>query len=167
MIITPPTNIITDTVRQHLIELLRERHAHIQLEDAIKDLSPQLRGQKPQNSPYSIWQLVEHIRIVQWDILEFCKNDAHKSPKWPQGYWVENQSVVDDETWEESLSHIWKDKEAFIALLNSPEVDLFIPFAYGEGQTLLREALVIADHTSYHTGQIVVIRKILGDWKSG
>ncbi len=165
MISAPPTNMITDAIRKHLIELFRERHAHAQFEDAVKDTAPKIRGIIPDGLPYSIWQLVEHVRIAQWDILEFCRDETHKSPKWPEGYWVENKTAVDDAEWEKSLLQIRKDKEAFISLLNSPDTDLYVPFAYGDGQTFLREALLIADHASYHTGQIVLIRRLLGDWK--
>lgn len=166
MISAPPTGIIADTVKENLIEFIRGGNAHVRFENAVENLPPQLRTVVPPNLPYSIWQLVEHIRITQWDILEFCKHADHKSPQWPEGYWVENLNEVGDETWEQSLQQVRKDREEFIALLHNPNTDIFIPFNYGQGQTFIREAMLIADHTSYHTGEIIVLRRLLGAWES-
>jgi len=166
MISTPPTNVITETIRKNITGMLRENHAHIRFEDAVSGVPPLMRSTNPENLPYSIWQLVEHIRITQRDILEFCRSAAHKSPEWPQGYWTENKDYVNDETWESSLKQIHKDTEDFIALFNDPDVDIYIPFEYGRGQTYIRQALFIAGHTAYHTGQIVVVRRILNVWNN-
>jgi len=144
--------------------MLRESHAHIHFEDAAAGLPAPLRSVRPPQLPYSIWQLVEHIRTTQWNILEFCRSAAHKSPEWPEGYWPENQDNVDDETWEDSLKQIRRDREEFIGLFNNPDVDIYIPFNYGSEETYIRLALFIAGHTAYHTGQIVVIRRMLGAW---
>jgi uncharacterized damage-inducible protein DinB len=153
-------------LRKQLISLLEEGNAHIPFEKAVADLPAHLRGVKPANLPYSIWQLIEHIRITQWDILEFSTNDSHQSPTWPDQYWPSEDGPASEQVWQAALSQIKKDKQAFIDLLNDAEKDLFAAFAYGDGQNLLREALLIADHTSYHTGQIVIARRLLGDWQN-
>jgi len=153
-----------DHLINELEKLLRGGTAHVSLHDALKDLPIDLLGKKPEHLPYSIWQLVEHIRIAQWDMLEFCKSAEHQSPEWPEGYWPEESAPEDSETFEASVKRIWSDLEEFIALLHAG--NLYAPLAHGTGQTLLREALQIADHTAYHVAEIVVIRRLLGAWKS-
>ncbi|QHT71503.1 DinB family protein [Rhodocytophaga rosea] len=153
-------------LRKQLVSLLEGENAHISFEKAVADLPAHLRGVKPANLPYSIWQLIEHIRITQWDILEFSTNASHQSPNWPDQYWPSKDGPASEQVWQASLSQIKKDKQAFIALLNDTGKDLFEAFSYGEGQNLLREALLIADHTSYHTGQIIIARRLLGNWQS-
>ncbi|MEZ0540407.1 DinB family protein [Fibrella arboris] len=123
-----------------------------------------LRGVKPDKLPYSIWQLVDHIRIAQWDILEFSRDPSHQSPPWPEGYWSPSVQPPDEAAWQQALAQIKADRDAFIALLNDPEQDLFQPLAHGQGQTLLREALLIADHTAYHVGELIIIRRLLDAW---
>jgi len=145
-----------------LIKLLNGGNAHAGLDDALKGLPAELRGVKPGKLPYTIWQLVEHIRIAQWDMLEFSKNEKHNSPPWPEGYWVVETSPANDEQWERSIQQINKDREKFIHLLKSG--DVYKAFPYGEGQSILREALQIADHNAYHTAEIIVIRRLLGAW---
>ncbi|EHQ29963.1 DinB family protein [Mucilaginibacter paludis] len=152
--------------RKHLIDLIKGGNAHATLDDALSDLPTQLRGVIPDGLPYSIWQLAEHIRIAQWDILEFSKDQAHQSPKWPEGYWPKETAPQDDAAWHQTIDQIKKDTDSFIALLNDKNNDLYTPFPHGDGQTLLREALLIADHNSYHTAEIIVIRRLLGAWKS-
>lgn len=147
-----------------LIALLNGGHAHAKTDEALANLPAKLRGEAPHGLPYSIWQLAEHIRITQWDILEFSRNPNHVSPKWPDEYWPEARASVSDSDWEKTLAGIKADRDAFIELLKAPDVDLYTPFSYGDGQNLLREAMLIADHTSYHTGEILVIRRLLGAW---
>jgi hypothetical protein len=149
-----------------LEQLLTGGHAHVTFEDAIKDLPAQLRDRAPEGIPYTIWQLVEHIRITQWDILEFSRDAKHTSPQWPEGYWPKEKGPANEAAWKNSLAQIRSDLKEFIGLLKDPAADLYAPFAHGDGQHLLREALLIADHTSYHTGEIIVIRRLLGAWKS-
>lgn len=149
-----------------LRELLSGGQAHASFEDAVKNLPAKLRGVVPENLPYSIWQLVEHIRITQWDILEFSRNPQHKSPNWPEGYWPKDPEPPDADAWEESIKRIKKECAEFITLLEAPGADLYEPFPHGNGQHLFREALLIADHTSYHTGEIIVARRLLGAWKA-
>lgn len=140
-------------------------HAHASFDDVIANISLEHLGIKPNNLPYSIWMLVEHIRITQWDILDFSRNPNYQELKWPEEYWPAKQAPANESEWKTSLQLIKKDRDDFIALLNEPSADLYTPFAHGEGQTLLREALLIADQTSYHLGQIIVIRRLLNDWK--
>jgi hypothetical protein len=147
-----------------LEQFLTGGHAHVTFADAVKELPAALRGKVPEGVPYSIWQLVEHIRITQWDILEFSRNPTYVSPAWPEGYWPEERAPADEATWKKSLATIKSDLHAFIALLKVPDVDLYLPFAHGDGQHLLREAMLIVDHTSYHTGEIILVRRLLGAW---
>jgi hypothetical protein len=145
-------------------ELLKGGHAHVTVEDALAKLPANLRGKVPEGLPYSIWQLAEHIRITQWDILEFSRNPEHVSPKWPDEYWPKENAPANEAAWKKTLASIEADKKAFLALLQAPDADLHMPFAHGDGQNLLREALLIADHTSYHVGEILVIRRLFGAW---
>lgn len=149
-----------------LEQLLAGGQAHATFDDAVKHLPANLRSVVPEGMPYSIWQLVEHIRITQWDILEFSRDPKHQSPSWPEGYWPEEAGPADEAAWKKSLEQIKSDLKAFIGLLKDPDADLYAPFPHGDGQHLLREALLIADHTSYHTGEIIVLRRLLGAWKS-
>ncbi|MGN6640932.1 MAG: DinB family protein [Mucilaginibacter sp.] len=145
-----------------LIKLLEGGSAHASLDDALKGLPKELRGVKPDKLPYSIWQLVEHIRIAQWDMLEFSKHEKHRSPKWPDEYWVKETAPADDEAWNRSVKQIDDDRDEFISLLKSEDIYQNIP--HGDGQNILREALQIADHNSYHIAEIIVIRRLLGAW---
>ncbi len=124
-----------------------------------------LLDKKPRNLPYSLWQIAEHIRIAQWDILEFSKNANHESPKWPEGYWPEKSKPSSEKEWQKCLQQIKNDRNDFISLLEDSSENLFTPFDYGNGQTLFREALVLADHNSYHTGEIILLRRLLNNWK--
>jgi hypothetical protein len=152
--------IITDEV----VKLLRGGSAHIGLTDALNGLPADARGDKPANLPYSIWQLVEHIRIAQWDMLQFSLDANHKSPKWPDDYWVKETAPADETAWKNSLQQIDSDLEKFIKLFK--EADIYKPLSHGSGQTILREALQIADHTAYHISEIIVIRRLQGNYKS-
>ncbi|MCW3466788.1 DinB family protein [Chitinophaga nivalis] len=147
-----------------LKELLLNAHAHITFADAVKDLPLALSGKIPDGLPYSIWQLVEHIRISQWDILEFSRNPQHVSPPWPAGYWPEETAPANEAAWKKSIRQIKEDVHAFVALLEAPDAALFQPFPHGSGQHLFREAVLLADHTSYHTGEIIVLRRLLHAW---
>ena len=157
---------VTSAVREQLIALLTGSNAHQSFEEAIKDLPADVRGVKPDKLPYSIWQLVDHIRIAQHDILEFSRNSDYQSPPWPSGYWTTDVAPLDEADWQRALKQIQQDRNAFIELLNDPQADLYTPFAHGDGQNLLREALLIADHNAYHTGEIIIVRRLLDAWKS-
>ena len=125
---------------------------------------PQRRGERPAGQPHTLWRLLEHLRIAQWDILEFSRRADHVSPAWPDGYWPPEDGPPDDAAWEKSIEAVQRDREAFAELLADEGRDLFEPFAWGQGQTLLREALLIADHNAYHIGQMVTLRQLLGIW---
>ena len=140
-------------------------NAHASFEDAVKNIPENQLGVIPEGLPYSIWQLTEHIRIVQWDLLEFSRNPRHKSPKWPEGFWPKDPAPPDKQAWKRSMEQIRADRKAFIDLLHDAGEDIYTPFSYGDGQSLFREALVLADHTSYHSGEILVLRRLLGNWK--
>ncbi len=146
-----------------LTKLLLGGSAHVSLQDALEGLPPRLRDIKPDNMPYSIWQLVEHIRIAQWDMMRFCKDADHKSPKWPEEYWPHESGPKDESAWKGSLTQISSDLDEFIELMEHS--DIYQKLQHGDGQTILREALQIADHNSYHIAEIVAIRRVLGDWK--
>jgi hypothetical protein len=147
-----------------LVTLIEKGNAHVTLWDALSDLPAELRGSTPDNLPYSIWQLVEHLRITQKDILEFSISDSYEEKEWPKDYWTEAITEVTDEQWEASINEIQQDQQHFFALLKDGSRDLFEPFSWGTGQNLFREAVLIADHNSYHTAEIVVLRRLLNAW---
>lgn len=153
------------TLVEELVFLLEKGNAHMPFEEAVAGIPPALRAEKPHQLPYSIWQLAEHIRITQWDIVEFCLSEKHVSPKWPEEYWPKAAGPETEQQWEQSLQQVRTDRKRFLALLKEGKRDLLAPFPYGDGQTLLREALLIADHTAYHIGEILVLRRLLGCWK--
>lgn len=146
-----------------LIKLLNGGSAHASFEDAIAGVTPEIWGVKPAKLPYSIWQLVEHIRIAQWDMLKFSQDEKHESPKWPDEYWVKETAPRDKSMWENAIKQIADDREAFIKLLKNEPIYPAIP--HGDGQSILLEALQLADHNAYHTAEIIVIRRLLGAWK--
>ena len=156
----------TESLIEQLTALIRGGNAHATLEQAVKDFPEEQRGRVPDRLPYSAWQLVEHLRITQRDILEFSAPPAggYKHLKWPDEYWPKEAAPPDAKSWDESLAVIQADQKRFLALLSAPGVDLYTPFAWGDGQNLLREALLIADHNSYHTGELIVLRRLLGIW---
>ncbi|WP_448697601.1 DinB family protein [Mucilaginibacter sp. AW1-3] len=157
---------IDKVTRHQLIKLIKGGNAHATLNDALHNLPAKLRGIIPNGLPYSIWMLVDHIRIAQWDILKFSTNPQHQSPKWPDEYWPKNAIPKDDDEWDEAVEQIKSDRAKFIELFEDEEVNLFEPFQNEKNINLLREALLIADHNSYHTGQIILIRRLLGNWHS-
>lgn len=153
------------SLRDHVIYLLKGEGAHAKFEDAVADFSAELRGKKVPNLPHTAWMLVEHLRIAQWDILEFSRNAKHKSPHWPSGYWPKEEAPPSASAWTNSVRGFEKDLKAMQSLVADPKSDLYAPFPWGESQTLLREALLLADHNAYHVGQLVDLRRLLGAWK--
>jgi len=151
-------------LRQHLDYLLGGGGAHLGFDKAIADLPPGLRGTKPPNSPHTAWRLLEHLRIAQWDIREFSRNPKHVSPDWPAGYWPAGDAPPDDKAWDRSVAAFRADLAAMRALVNDPKTDLFAKIPHGDGQTILREALLVADHNAYHLGQLVELRRAIGAW---
>lgn len=152
-------------LRQQLAKALDWREAHADLAAAVSGFPTELRGRVPQGLTHSGWQLLEHIRIALWDICEFCRNARHKSPQWPEGYWPKTPAPPDEAAWEHSIQAINQDLEGMRKLITDPKHDLFAAIPGGSGQTLFREALLIADHNAYHLGQLVLVRKALGAWK--
>ena len=152
-------------LRQHLVKLLKGGDAHADFDRAIGKFPANLRGKRPEHAEHSAWELLEHLRIAQWDILEFSRNPRHKSPEFPAGYWPRTQTPPNAEAWNKSVESFRKDQRAFCDLVSDKSTDLFAKIPHGEGQTVLREALVAADHNSYHLGELVLLRRILGAWK--
>jgi uncharacterized damage-inducible protein DinB len=155
----------TARLREHLLYLLKGGGAHLNFDKAIADLPAELRGAKPPGVPHTPWRLLEHLRIAQWDILEFTRNPRHVSPPWPEGYWPDGDAPPDDGAWDQSAAAFRADLRAMQDLVTDPATDLFTPLPHGEGQTALREALLVADHNAYHLGQLVVVRRLLGAWE--
>jgi hypothetical protein len=151
-------------LREHLVYLLQDGGAHANFDAAVKDMPPALRGQKPEGADHTPWELLEHLRITQWDILEFSRNAQHRSPDFPEGYWPKEAAPPSDKAWDKSVATFRAELKAMIDLINAPATDLFAKIPHGDGQTILREALLTADHNSYHIGQLVLVRKLLAGW---
>ena len=149
-----------DPLRKHLLDLLDMKGAHIDFDSAVADFPSELRGRKPAGSPHSPWQLLEHMRLAQWDILEFSRDANHLSPKFPDGYWPKADVPPTGHAWNESIKKFHHDLAEMKKLVGDPKHDLYAPLPHGDGQTLLREALVLADHNSYHLGQLMLLRKM-------
>ena len=153
-----------EALREHVLYVLRGGGAHISVEEALTDWPVNLRAVKPAGAAHTAWQLVEHMRIAQWDILEFCRSAKHVSPEFPSGYWPATEASPDASAWEKSLEAFRADLKAMEELVKDPKTDLFARIPHGEGQTILREALLVADHNAYHLGQLVMLRRLLGTW---
>lgn len=151
-------------LRQQLAKLMDWGEAHADFNSAVKDFPSELLGRVPDGLPYSAWQLLEHIRIALWDIVEFSRGSKHKSPPWPDGYWPKTVAPPNEEAWEHSVKAILANLEAMRELVSDSHNDLFAPLPHGTGQTLLREVLLAADHNAYHLGQLILVRKALGAW---
>ena len=149
-------------LREHLVYVLNGGGAHATFDEVVKDFPAKLQGTRADGIPYSAWMLLEHMRLAQWDILEFSRNAKHVSPEWPKGYWPESQAPPSDSAWNASISGFRKDLKAMGDLIANPRTDLYSKIPWGDGQTLLREALLIADHNSYHLGQLVDVARLLG-----
>lgn len=152
------------SLREHVLYLLGGGGAHLSFDDALAGLPAEKRGQKPSGLDHSIWDLLEHIRLAQSDILEFSRDRKHKSPEWPEGYWPAKQKPSTAQ-WNASVKKVRADLKAMQNLVKNPKTDLFAKIPWGDGQTILREALLVADHNAYHLGQIVDVRRLLGVWK--
>jgi len=155
-------------LRRELVTLLDGGKAHATFDAAVKGFPVELRGVVPEGLPYSGWQIVEHLRIAQRDILDFCDNrdGSYKAMKWPDDYWPKEAAPAGEKAWEGSLAAIRADRKAFHELLNEADnAELVQAFPWGDGQNLLHEAMLIADHNAYHTGELIVVRRLLGAWK--
>ena len=151
-------------LRDHLIYLLKGGGAHAKFEDVVGDFPAKIRGKRVPGLPYSAWMLLEHMRIAQRDILEFSRNAKYVASAWPDEYWPKQDAPPKPGAWTESLRAFQKDMRAMQALVKNPKTDLYAPLPWGEGQTVLREALLVADHNAYHLGQLVTLRRLLGAW---
>jgi hypothetical protein len=151
-------------LREHVIKLLNGADAHADFEHVMQDFPAELRGKTPKGAEHSPWELLEHLRIAQWDILDFARNPEYKTMEWPKDYWPETDAPPDPKAWDRSVNAYCEDLKAMCALVEDEKTDLFARIPHGEGQTILREALVLADHNSYHLGQILLLRRLLGAW---
>jgi len=154
----------TKELREHLAELLTGGSAHASFDDAVKDMPENLRGVKPEGLPHSAWMLLEHLRLAQWDILEFSRNSKYKAPKWPDDYWPKVAAPPSASAWKESITQFRKDLKTMQDLVANPKTDLYARIPWGDGQTILREALLVADHNAYHIAQLIDVRRLLGAW---
>jgi uncharacterized damage-inducible protein DinB len=155
--------------REAVARPLAWREAHATFDDAVADFPPALRGRRVDGFPHSAWELVEHVRITQRDILDFCRDPGYHEPTWPDDYWPRDPAPPSDEAWDASLAAYRADRDALRALAEDAAAypDLHAAIPHGSGQTYLREVLLVADHTSYHVGQIVMLRRVLGAWPNG
>src|SRR5580658_2025141 len=152
-------------LREHVLYLLEGGGAHAKFDEIVAGVPPKILGQKPAGLPHSLWMLLEHLRIAQWDILEFSRNAKHTSPKWPEGYWPKTEAPTTTAAWNASVKKFRQDLKAMQDLVNDSKTDLFARILWGDDQTVLREALLLADHNAYHLGQMLDVRRMLGAWK--
>ena len=150
------------SLRDHLLYLLKGGGAHISFDDAMRDWTLQLAGVKVANFPHTAWMLLEHMRLAQGDILDFSRNSKHVSPPWPEGYWPASEAPPDEKAWITSMTAFKKDLRTMERLVADRKIDLYAPIPWGDEQTILREALLLADHNAYHLGQLVMLRKSIG-----
>ncbi len=152
------------SLREHLAKLLDGRQAHVGMDSAIDKLSRDDLSRKPEGAPWTLWELFEHIRIAQCDIVEFSKSAEHQSPEYPKGYWPDDDAPQKADAWEQSVASFRHDLATMKAMVLDPEVDLHAKITHGDGQTILREAMLVADHNAYHLGQMVLMMKMLERW---
>jgi hypothetical protein len=150
----------SSALRKMIVDAMSGHHSHIDFEAVVEDFPSELRGVKPRGAPHSPWQLLEHMRIAQWDILEFSRNPKHKSPKWPDEYWPKSPAPPSEEAWQQSIHGYQEDARQLGELIQN-SAHLLRPIEHGQGQTLLREALLVANHNSYHLGQLMFVKKLL------
>ena len=155
---------MADALRAHLTKVLDWHDAHVDLDGAVDGIPADLRGAQPKGLPYSPWQLLEHLRITQHDILDFCVNPRYEEMKWPDEYWPKTIAPPSADAWTASVAGFKKDREALKRLAADSSIDVFAKIPHGQGQTYLREVLLVADHNSYHVGQLVAVRRLLGVW---
>jgi len=151
-------------LRKHLLYLLTDGGAHLDFDSAVKDMPFNLQGKRPKGGEHSPWEILEHLRITLWDILEFSRNPKHVSPAWPSGYWPPTQTPPNEKAWNKSAAEFRRLMEGMVGLVEDDSLDLFAPIQHGDGQTILREMLLAADHNAYHLGQLVEVRRSLGAW---
>ncbi|WP_215225071.1 DinB family protein [Echinicola shivajiensis] len=153
-----------DNLRKQLVALLQWEDAHINFDTAIQDIPETFRGVQPPGLSHSLWQILEHLRIAQHDILDFCQNPNYKELAWPEDYWPASRAPASAELWEKSIHQYRSDRQELIQLALNPELDLADNIPHGTGQSYLRELLLVADHNAYHIGQIILVRRLLDIW---
>ena len=153
-----------DIIREQLVQLVRGGNAHLGFSDAVKSFPAEFMNTKPPNVPYTPWHLLEHLRIAQWDILEFTRSPDHVSPKWPEGYWPPVDAVADEKDWRKTLDSFNSDMKALEGIVQDRETDLQAEIPHAPGYTYLREILLVADHNAYHIGEFSILRQIMGTW---
>lgn len=151
-------------IREHITQLLDGRNAHLTFDDAVDQFPIERINEHPPNVPYNPWHLIEHLRISQWDILEFIRDPDHQSPKWPAGYWPDPSAAADHPQWIKSLGLFRKDLAAIKDLVQNPAIDLSAEIPHATGYTYIREFLLVADHNAYHIGEFAILRQIMGTW---
>ena len=154
-----------NALRDQVLKSLKGGHTHVELDGAVKDFPEKKINSRVDNVPYSFWQLLEHIRITQWDIVEFVLNPKHKSPDWPEGYWPKDSEKATPADWKKSIAGFKKDRKRLIDLVADPKTSLTVDLPHAPGYTILREALLVVDHTAYHIGELVLMRRAIGSWK--
>ena len=152
-------------LREHVLSLLKGGQAYAKFDDIVADFPPEFRGKKVKGLPHTAWMLLEHMRLAQWDILDFSRNPKYKAMTFPDDYWPKTEVPPSAAAWNNSIKEFKRDLKAMQDLVASPKTDLFQKIPWGEGQTILREALLIADHNAYHVGQLVILRRLFGAWK--
>jgi hypothetical protein len=167
MTATDPTAKHDRSLREHVLFLLRGGGAHMSLDDFVDDFPPELCGRKTKGIPYTPWQVLEHMRIAQRDILEFSRNKNHVSPKFPSGYWPAANDLGSEKQWHKTIETFRADLKQMEKLVSDPATDLLAKIPHGDGQTVFREALLIADHNAYHLGALVVLQRMLRERRSG
>jgi hypothetical protein len=155
----------SDMLREQLIKLMGWEDAHVSFDAAVEGVPPQFQGVRPEGLPYSPWQLLEHMRLTQRDILDFCRDPGYEAPQWPDDYWPKSTIPPTPEAWQESVAAFRADREALEELIADPTVDLYATIPHGTGQTYLREVVLVADHSAYHVGELVAVRRVLGVWR--
>ena len=153
-------------LRRHLVALLDGGHAYAPFAKIVADFPPEFRGEVPKGLNHSAWELLEHLRLAQRDILDFSRDPKYVAPKWPDDYWPKNPAPPSAAAWDKSVKSFQDDLSAMKKLVSNPETDLFAKISWGDGQTILREALLIADHNAHHLGQMIDVRRLLGVWGS-
>lgn len=152
-------------LREHLLYLLKGGGAHASFDQAMEGLPAAMRGRRPAGAEHSAWEILEHMRLAQWDILEFSRNPKHVSPDWPSGYWPKTPAPPNSAAWNKSVKAFRSDLDAMCELVSREATNLYARIPHGDGQTILREALLVADHNAYHLGELVLLRRLLGVWK--
>ena len=152
-------------LRDQLIKLMRSGQAFTSIDQILQGITPEAAGKKIPELPYTLWQVVEHLRIALYDILEFSRNPGYESPEWPAGYWPHETSPADQTALDKSIQAILDGLEEMVQLVQDPTNNLFEPFAHGTGQNLLREAMLVAEHNAYHLGEIIILRRLTGNWQ--